>query len=180
MSPKAKHNSPNGFTLIELLISLAIMGMLLTALAAALNASIINYRENEKIFRGINSARQALVRMTSQIRTAGWQVGENLLAVDPDDPNNKCNLYTNLGEDITYEFRDSSYAEYPNTLLLITNSNGNKYILCDNVTAASFVKGPLAEDGINAKSVRISLTISDGSMEQKLSAAAVVRRVLEY
>ncbi len=179
MSPKAKHNSPNGFTLIELLISLAIMGMLLTALAAALNASIINYRENEKIFRGINSARQALTRMTSQIRTAGYDVNGVCNAVDPDAPINQCNLNTYLGENITYEFRDSSYAEYPNTLLLITNSNGNKYILCDNVTAATFVK-TLADDGFNAKSVRISLTISDGSMEQKLSAAAVVRRVLEY
>jgi prepilin-type N-terminal cleavage/methylation domain-containing protein len=177
MSPKTKHNSPNGFTLIELLISLAIMGMLLTALAAALNASIINYRENEKIFRGINSARQALVRMTSQIRTAGYDVNGVCQAVDPDAPINQCNLNTNTGENITYEFRDSSYAEYPNTLLLITNNT--EYVLCDNVTACQFVK-TLAEDGINAKSVRISLTISDGSMEQKLSAAAVVRRVLEY
>ncbi len=172
MSPKAKHNPPNGFTLIELLISLVIIGMLLTALAAALNASIINYRENEKIFRGINSARQALVRMTSQIRTAGYDVNGVCQAVDPDAPINQCNLNTNSGQYIIFEYREAD-----NKLYLIQNSL--EYVLCDNVTAASFVKAP-AEDGINAKSVRISLTISDGSMEQKLSAAAVVRRVLEY
>ena len=171
MSPKTKHNSPNGFTLIELLISLAIMGMLLTALAAALNASIINYRENEKIFRGINSARQALVRMTSQIRTAGYDVNGVCQAVDPDAPINQCNLNTNTGENITYDYRSAD-----NKLYLV--QNGNDYVLCDNVTACQFVK-TLAEDGFNAKSVRISLTISDGSMEQKLSAAAVVRRVLK-
>ena len=38
-----------GFTLIELLISMAIVGLLLTALAIALNASVINYQENQKI-----------------------------------------------------------------------------------------------------------------------------------
>ena len=172
MSPKTKHNSPNGFTLIELLISLVIIGMLLTALAAALNASIINYRENEKIFRGINSARQALVRMTSQIRTAGYDVNGVCNAVDYSFPDHQCNLNTNTGENITYDYRSAD-----NKLYLV--QNGNDYVLCDNVTACQFVK-TIAEDGSNAKSVRISLTISDGSMEQKLSAAAVVRRVLEY
>ena len=172
MSSKTKHNSPNGFTLIELLISLVIIGMLLTALAAALNASIINYRENEKIFRGINSARQALVRMTSQIRTAGYDVNGVCNAVDYSFPDHQCNLNTNTGENITYDYRSAD-----NKLYLV--QNGNDYVLCDNVTECRFIK-TLADDGFNAKSVRISLTISDGSMEQKLSAAAVVRRVLDY
>jgi prepilin-type N-terminal cleavage/methylation domain-containing protein len=179
MSLKVKYNRLIGFTLVEILISLVIVGMLLAAVAVVLNASAINYRENEEVFRSINEARQALTRMTSQIRTAGWDVNGVCNAVDPYAPNNQCNLNTNTGENITYEFRDSSYAEYPNTLLLITNSNGNKYVLCDNVTACQFIK-TLAGDGFNAKSVRISLIISDGDMEQKLSAAAVVRRVLEY
>ena len=172
MSSKTKYNSPKGFTLIELLISLAIMGMLLTALAVALNASIINYRENEEIFRGINSARQALVRMTSQIRTAGYDVNGVCHAVDQSYPDHQCNLNTNTGENITYDYRSAD-----NKLYLV--QNGADYVLCDNVTSALFKKTP-ADDGINAKSVRISLTISDGGMEQKLSAAAVVRRVLEY
>jgi len=71
-----------GFSLAELLISLAVMAMLLTAVAIAFNASVINYGENEDIFRAVNNARQALLRITSQIRTAD--------AVDPSSPVNQC------------------------------------------------------------------------------------------
>ena len=165
MPTKVKHNSSNGFTLVELLISLVIMGMLLAALAVAFNASMINYQENEKIFKTLNSARQALTRMTSQIRT-GY--------VDLNAPSNQCNLIADPNEDITYEFRSAD-----NKLYLITNSNGNEYVLCDNVTDATFIKTPTT-DGVDCESVRISLTINDGGYEQKLVAAAVVRKVLEH
>lgn len=65
-------NKAAGFTIAELLLALAITALLLAAVAAAFNASVINYRENERIFRTINSARQALSRITSQLRTARW------------------------------------------------------------------------------------------------------------
>jgi len=171
MSIKKRNLVAGGFTMIELLISLVIIGMLLAALAVALNASIINYRENEDIFNNINAARQALTRMTSQIRTAGCDVNGVFSAVDYSYPNHQCNLNTNSGENITYDYRADD-----NKLYLIKNDTD--YVLCDNVTNASFIKTP-ADDGINAKSVRISITVSDGRREQKLVAAAVVRRVLE-
>ncbi len=47
-----------GFTIAELLLALAVAGMLLAAVAFAFNASIINYRENEDIFKAINSKRR--------------------------------------------------------------------------------------------------------------------------
>ena len=40
-----------GFTFAELLIALVVTGILLAAVATAFNASIINYQENEDIFR---------------------------------------------------------------------------------------------------------------------------------
>lgn len=160
-----------GFTVVELLISLAIMGILLAAIAVAFDAAISNYTENEKAFKTINAARQALVRMTNQIRTAGYDVNGVCHAVDPLAPINQCNLNTNLGENITYDYRAAD-----NKLYLI--QNGNEYVLCDSVTDASFIKTP-TDDGINAKSVRISITVAQNGAEQKLSAAAVVRRVLE-
>lgn len=150
--------------MVELLISLVIMGILLAALAVAFNASMVNYQENEKIFKTLNSARQALTRMTSQIRT-GY--------VDPNAPSNQCNLIADPNEDITYEFRSAD-----NKLYLITNSNGNEYVLCDNVIDAIFTKMPTA-DGIDCKGVQIVLTVGEGNYEQKLVAAAVVRKVLE-
>jgi prepilin-type N-terminal cleavage/methylation domain-containing protein len=161
-----------GFTIVEVLVSLAVMAILLAAVAVAFNASIINYQENDDIFKAINSARQALTRMTTQLRTANPEFG----AVNLLDPNNRCSLHTATNENITYEFRAASDPEYPNTLLLITNNNGNKYVLCNNVTDVTFVKTP---DGHgDCKSVQISITVAAGDIQRTLSAAAVIRRNL--
>ena len=153
----------NGFTLAELLIALAITGILLVAVAAAFNASVTNYRENENIFRTINNARQALYRMTADIRT-----GQSFKL---DDPNTKC-TFTASGQDITYEYKSSDAKVY-----LITNSDHKEYVLCDNVAALNFVK-MLTSNGLDVKSVQISMTVVCGNVRQTLPAAAVVRRNL--
>jgi len=154
--------SKSGFTIAEVLIVLAIMGILLTAVAVAFNASIINYRENEQIFKTINNARQALCRMTSQLRTGRL--------VDPNAPNNECSFFTADDSDITYR-----YSGADNKLYLITN--GNAYVLCDNVTDAKFTKTP---DGSgDCKSVQISMTVQSGNIQRTLSAASVIRRNLD-
>jgi prepilin-type N-terminal cleavage/methylation domain-containing protein len=177
--------STAGFTIAELLIALAVMGILLAAVAVAFNASITNYRENEDIFKSINKARQALTRMTSQIRTAGWYNGVDkkwytVSTVDPDN-HNLCSLYITTGtggcENITYEYRSADKKLY-----LITHSDGKEYVLCDNVKAMSFNRdiflttGPPAE--LEVKSVQISMTVESGSAEQTIAAAAVVRKNL--
>jgi len=69
-----------GFTIAELLLSLAITAILLAGMAVAFNASMTNYQQNEDIFKSVNSARQALFRMTTQIRTG---------FVDPNDVANQ-------------------------------------------------------------------------------------------
>lgn len=165
---KRKHclqNRAAGFTVVECLISLAICAMLMTAVAVAFNASLVNFRENEEMFQSINSARQALTRMTTQLRTAN--------AVDTDTTaTGSCAFESVTGELITYEFRADD-----NKLYLITNSDANEYVLCDNVTAASFTR-TLTTDGLNCKSVLMSLTVQCGASERTLSAAAVVRRAL--
>jgi prepilin-type N-terminal cleavage/methylation domain-containing protein len=154
-----------GFTVVELLIGLAITAMLLTAVAVAFNASVINYRENERIFQSINNARQALFRMTTQLRTGD--------SVDPNAPSNRCNFFTADGQDVTYDYRSAE-----NKLYLVTNSDGNEYVLCDNVTSMNFVRA-LTDDGLDCKSVQISMTVQAGGMHRTLSAAAVVRKNLQ-
>ena len=153
-----------GFTIAELLLAVAIAGMLLAAVAFAFNASAINCRENEEIFKTMNNARQALSRITSQLRTAD--------AVDPNAPNNACSFITADGQDITYEFRSADKKLY-----LITNSDGSEYVLCDNVAAATFTKA-LTDDGLDCKSVQISMTVVNGDMQRKMSSAAAIRRNL--
>ncbi|MBA7641294.1 hypothetical protein ES703_48971 [subsurface metagenome] len=155
------------FTIAELLLALAIMGLLLAAVAVAFNASIINYGQNEDIFKTINSARQALFRITSQLRTAQKDL------VDPDAPDNECSFFTADGDDITYRYNSSD-----NKLYL--DSNGNSYVLCDNVTAMTFTKDTAVEDTtIYVKSVQISITVSSGNIQRTVSAAAVIRRNLK-
>ena len=154
-----------GFTVVELLIALAISAILLTAVAVAFNASVINYGENEDMFKAINNARQALSRMTTQLRTGH--------SVDPAAAGNQCNFFTSADQDLTYEYRSAD-----NTLYLITNSDGQEYVLCENVTAASFVKTP-TDDATDCKSVQISMTVQVGGTQKTLSAAAVVRRNLD-
>jgi prepilin-type N-terminal cleavage/methylation domain-containing protein len=158
----------NGFTIVELLVALAISAILLGAIAAAFNGSIINYRQNENIFRTINKARQALYRITTQLRTAD--------AVDPCTPDNQCSMITADGEDITY-----SYNNADNKLYLITNDDttDSDYVLCDNVTAMTFTKESVFE-GIQweVKSVQISITVVSGDLQRTISSAAVIRRNL--
>jgi len=157
-----------GFTIAELLVALAISSILLVAVAVAFQSSMMNYRENEDIFKVINNARQALFRITTQLRTAN--------AVMISEPNNMCTFQTPDSESITYEYRSAE-----NKLYLITNDDGNEYVLCDDVTAMTFTRETFYdsdEDLTKVKSVQISMTVVNGNTEKTISAAAVVRRNL--
>jgi prepilin-type N-terminal cleavage/methylation domain-containing protein len=164
------HTHTGGFTLVEVLISLALSAILLAAVATAFNASMVNYRENQAVFRAINSGRQALARMTTQLRNAGTDVNGVFVAVNPTEPNNRCTFFSADGQDITYEYRD------PN-LYLIDNDTENEYVLCENISNLEFRKVQ-TDDGMDVKSICITMTIQCGNREQTLSSAAVVRRNL--
>jgi len=153
-----------GFSIVELLLALAIGAMLLVAVAVAFQASAMNYQENEAIFKTINAARQALLRMTSQLRTAA--------AVDPNSPVNECSFFTSTGADITYRFTAGD-----EKLCLVTNSDGQEYVPCDNVAAMTFTSTP-TDDGSDCKSVQICMTVAHGDVRRTVSAAAVIRRNL--
>src|SRR5512134_2510895 len=93
------HTFVRGFTIIECLIGLAISAILLAAVAVAFNASIINYRENEDMFWSVNNARQALARMTSEVRTGYFN--PNINPVQLTEPNTQCSFFTASDEDTT-------------------------------------------------------------------------------
>ena len=152
-----------------MLIALAIAAMLLVAVAVAFNASAANYQQNEDIFKAVNSARQALFRITTQLRTAN--------AVDPNNAlSNECSMITAAGEDITYRYNSSD-----NKLYLITNDDlsDSDYVLCDNVTAMNCTKTSVVEDSmIKVQKVQISITVAQDDVEKTISAAAAIRRNL--
>lgn len=150
-----------GFTLVEVLISLVITAILMTAVAVALNGSIISYRENENIFKSANSARQALNRITTQLRTA---------LADHDAANqSQCTLSLPDGSQVTYHYNSAQHK-------LLLTSGGKDYVLCDNVTSMTFDKNVVGSD---TKSVLISMTVLNGDVQQTLSAAAVIRRLMD-
>jgi prepilin-type N-terminal cleavage/methylation domain-containing protein len=156
-----------GFTIVELLISLAITAMIMTSVAFALNASFDNYGENKKIYQAVNNARQALTRMTSEMRTA---------MVNPANSTDQsfCTL-TWLPDvskpDVTYRYESDESKLY-------LNSGGVDYLLCDNVTAMTFKKDLNTTVPADVKSVVISMTVQAGDVSQTLSAAAIIRKVL--
>jgi prepilin-type N-terminal cleavage/methylation domain-containing protein len=159
-----------GFTVVELLIALAISSILLAAVAFAFQSSITNYSENEDIFKTINSARQALCRITTQLRTA------NAVYIDmnaPNAPSNQCTFQTPSLVNITYDYRNAD-----NKLYLVTG--GSDYVLCENVTAMTFTEDTFIHDvfGLCVKSVQISMTVQNGDIKNTISAAAVIRRNL--
>ena len=156
------------FTIAEMLISLAVISILLAAVAVAFNASVINYRENNDIFKAVNGARQSLFRITTQLRTAD--------AVNPDSLTNEVSLITAGGEDVTY-----CYSSADKKLYLVTNDNASDpdYMLCNNVAAMTFTKNIVTEGSqTKVKSVQISMTVTGGDTQRTVSAAAVVRRNL--
>ena len=163
-----KKQRPNkGFTLVEIMIALTIVSLLLTATAVAFNASMINFRENENMFKAVNTARQTLLRITTELRTA-----ENVAI---GEPSTRCSMHTAAGNDITYNYDADAQILY-----LITNDgvDGNDYVMCKNVTAISFDRVTVPDDASSIRSVQITITVSSGTVTETLSAATMIRRNL--
>ena len=168
-----------GFTIVELLIALAITGILLAAVAVAFNASIINYTENQNIFKAINSARQALTRITTEVRTG---------FVDQNNISDQTRCQVQCADVSTYHtyylvpYVDDN-GQQKNKLKLHVSSIRNDVtnsltdpLLCDNIAAMTFKKDCTSTGDV--KSVQISMTVAIGDVRQTVSAAAVVRKVL--
>lgn len=153
-----------GFTLVEILISLALLAMLMAAVGVAVHASAVNYKANENIFKAMNTARQAMMRITTDLRTAKEVFGA--------DPSTQCSMITPDNRDITYRFNSAD-----STLYLDINPNAGSYVLCRNVTAMTFARTP--PTGEPVRNVRISITVTVGGVSQKVASAAVIRRNME-
>ncbi|MCD4831791.1 MAG: type II secretion system GspH family protein [Anaerohalosphaeraceae bacterium] len=166
---KKNMRSSAGFTLVELMLSITIAAFLLTAVAFALRASSDNYQANRDISRTINTAMQALSRITTELRTAN--------AVEISEPNSQCSFQTSQGQNITYLF-DSSQQK----LYLVTNDDttDDDYILCENVTQAEFTRETAFDDSMTeyVQSVQISISITIGTYSNTFASAVTIRKNL--
>jgi prepilin-type N-terminal cleavage/methylation domain-containing protein len=168
MTMHKKHQK--AFTLVELLLSLAIFGMLMAAVAVAFDASVKNYQDNQGIYRTVNTARQTLLRLTNDVRTA-----ESVAVVGTDgDPDNTQLTLRTANQDITYRY------DATDKILYLHTAETN-YVLCRNIDAMSFERAPVADSNpVAVRNVRIVMTVTDpdSGVSQTLAAAAVVRRNL--
>jgi len=150
-----------GFTIIEMLLALTITALLLTALAASINASMVNLNANEGSYKTVNNARQALSRMCAELRTSsGVQVFEGI---------DFCTFVNADGDVVRYWHQNNN-----RTLYLIKDST--LYVLCRNVDDLQFTKGVDPENPGNVRNVQITMTVSSGGVTKKLSTAAVIMR----
>ena len=150
--------------MIEMILAMVIVTLLLTALAAALNASAVNMKVNENSFKVINNARRCLFRITTELRTAS--------SVAVFEEAGWCSIQTAEGSFVSYCHSDSSEKLY-----LIKGSKW--YTMCEGVTDMTFTKGLHPEDPGKVRNVRISMTIQSGDIKKKISTAAVIRRNLD-
>jgi prepilin-type N-terminal cleavage/methylation domain-containing protein len=172
-TPRAKQKT--GFTIVEVMVSLVILAILTTAVAFTFDAAVTNYQANQGIYETVNRSRQALMRITNDLRTASAVA---LIGEDPD--NSQVSLVTLGGKDITYRFDSAT-----STLYYDDNVSGNSYVLCDNVASATFdrTSHEIERGGGNitaVRDVRIVLTLTDdsGDTTQTVAAATLIRKNL--
>lgn len=161
-----------GFTIIEVLVCLMIVGMFMAAIGAAFNASAMNYRENKGMFEAMNLARQVLLRITTELRSA-QAVAVIGVGANDDSDNSRCSLITASGINITYVYDSDS-----SKLSMVDNSDSSSNVLCDKVAAMTFDRATVVDDPTAVRNVRISMQILVDGITQKVSTAAVVRRNL--
>ncbi len=172
-----------GFTLVEVLISLTILATLMTAVAFAFDAAVTNYQANKGIYETVNTGRQALLRITSDLRTA------DDLPLSTEEANTQVSFIKDTTGDGTYD-KDVTYRFdiATNRLYYDDNVSVNSYVLCENVTAATFNRTDHQIDRDNGaggvvtiwavRDVRIVLTVTDetGDISQTLAAATLIRK----
>jgi prepilin-type N-terminal cleavage/methylation domain-containing protein len=160
-------NKRCGFTIAEMLVALAVTGILLTAVAVAFNASAINYNENRDMFNAINMGRQAMMRMTSQLRTA------TAVELPTNEANTRCSLVTAENTNIRFCFHNAAKTVYLHPL--VSGNPTASYPLCQNVSAMTFSRTVVS--GV-VKSVQISMTINVDNTSQTITSAVVLRKTL--
>jgi len=163
----------SAFTIIEVLMSLALLAMLMTAVAFAFDASVKNYKANQGIYETVNVGRQALLRITSDLRTAK-AVATIGASGDPD--NKQVSLIAADDRNVTYRFDSVN-----GILCYDDNTSGDSYVLTRHVTDATFNRALVPGTTENAvRSVRITMTLTDesGDMSRTLAAASLVRKNL--
>jgi prepilin-type N-terminal cleavage/methylation domain-containing protein len=174
----APPKNKTGFTLVEILLSIALLGMLLTAVAAAMHASFQSYDQNDKLASVTQVARSILDRMTREIRTA--------IDIDPNSTSTRLGIQPPADsgvQRIEYEYTGGALY-YRRTIGGVTTSQA-LLSPTDDVRVTSFLvlsreTGQDWQGYTCTKNVKIRLDLLVDSQALSLTASGVLRRNQVY
>jgi prepilin-type N-terminal cleavage/methylation domain-containing protein len=174
----AGHRAPQrrtGFTLVEVLLAMALLAMLLTAIAVAVQAAMQGYRENERVAAVTQAARSVLARMMREIRTADEvdTTATSISILPPEDGSGITLIrYTWNNGELTYH----------QTIAGVTTSEvllgGDRTVSAQSFTVSreTGTDGPV----VYTKSVTATITFAADRRRLAVTASADVRRNQEY
>lgn len=159
-----------GLSIVEVLVSITIVAMLLTAVAAAFSASSQIIDQNDQFFRATQAARVSLNQMLTEIRRSQAVSLPSYTEIDL----------------ITFDGQDQIYVYSPTNeiIKLITTGNINDpgYRLACNVTSCSFAADTQVDKGGISHVVRVSISmvVQVGTNTIRLDGSAAPRREQTY
>jgi prepilin-type N-terminal cleavage/methylation domain-containing protein len=173
-----------GLSLIEIMIALAIAATLLTAAAAAFNASSNVVQTNDEFFRATQAARVSLHQILTNVRRAS-SVEDNRDPVTRVADTHKLQLTTARNDDgsgqdlLTYRYLPANQK-----LMLLTDEDltDPDYTLASNVATLAF-NIEMGKDYNNSDvpvRVDVSITVKVGGNSVTLSGSAAPRRNIIY
>jgi hypothetical protein len=159
------HRGRRGLSIAELMLSLAVSGMLLTAVAAGTWAAVGATQGNDQFVRASHVTRICMDQMTTQLRRCdSCQVAAS----------DRVEILTDTGHDWIYQY-------FPSTkqLKLIQNDVTGKpsYVLANNVTAATFT-ADMSADGTKVVRVAIVMSVQVGNTVVTVNDTVAPRRAL--
>jgi type II secretory pathway pseudopilin PulG len=155
-----------GLCIAELIISIAIVAMLLTAVAAAFSASAQIIQENDQFFRATQAARVCMTQILTEVRRSQWV----------DDTSTSSTLRM-----ITSNDQTCSYA-YDATAGVVNLATEASYPLASNVSSCAFSLDVITDTGGIRHTTRVSVTlvVQVGNDTVRLSGSAAPRNEITY
>ena len=161
----------NAFALAELLMALAILAVLLTAVGAAVHASLQSHAANQEAADATQTVRVIFPRMTRELRTAAAvdAVTDTLVILPPAGSEASEIRYRYAGGRLYYQ-RTTAQGTEEHVLL---DNEGDTSLTGVTLTPAY---GPDAEGTTCTKSVRIRVDFEIDGRSHSLVASAAPRR----
>lgn len=168
-----------GFTLLELLVTIFVMAVVMTAIAAAMNGSLENYAHNENVALTTQAGRSVLNGILSEVRTCldatVTDGGVGLEIIPPDDVNARIH-YRLSGEQLLYKPAGSETYH-----ALLGSENDQVTVRTFRVHRRYDLADPADPNSqVYNASVTVALEVEANGQVSSMEASALIRKNLAY